>query len=133
MKESSSWSTLRGHLKARGAHLQRFEDKLTGGIPDTNVCLRGSEFWLEGKALREWPKRETTLVKVGLRPDQALWLDNRVRAGGHAFVWIKTPTVWILSTRFFDLRDGITRADLLTEPVFMTAAGLVDYLEGRLV
>ena len=36
MSESSAWATLRGNLYG---HIQRFEDKLTGGIPDSYVKL----------------------------------------------------------------------------------------------
>lgn len=94
--EASAWSTVREKLKAHRAHVQRFEDKLSSGIPDANVCLNGVEFWLEGKFLADYPKRDGTLVKLGLRPEQRVWAKQRIAAGGTVLTWARVPDGWTL-------------------------------------
>jgi len=145
MSEASSWSTLRTHLMLFDGkvHIQRFEDKLTGGIPDCNVCWtpvgfkakNSIEFWMEGKFVKELPKRATTKVKVGLRPDQALWLETRQRAGGNAFVWVRIADVgWQLwSSRFRALQDGIPANEFLQEPVYSTCKDMARLLRVLLI
>lgn len=137
MSEASAWTTLRSHLKAMEGrvHIQRFEDKLTGGIPDTNVCWNGIEFWLEGKFVRNLPLRASTLVKVGLRADQKLWLETRQRAGGKAFVWVRIADHgWLLfENRFQALKDGIRLTDFIDEPVYSTCKEMVEALKVLLI
>lgn len=139
MSEQSAWATLRGHLVGMDGrvHIQRLEDKLSTGIPDTNVCWqpepwcdRGYEFWLEGKFIRELPKRATTKVMVGtggLSAEQALWLETRQRAGGKVFVWIRVADHgWLLfHDRFRALQRGIVLSDFQNEPVYPNAKALV--------
>jgi len=48
------------------------------GIPDSNACCKGIEFWVEFK--------QTTGHVVSLRPEQCGWIARRCRAGGR--VWI---------------------------------------------
>lgn len=137
MSEASSWSTLRGHLMnvdPGRVHIQRVEDKMTTGVPDTNVCLLGKEFWLEGKFIRDLPKRDSTPVKIGLRADQATWLETRHRAGGQCFVWIRVRDVgWMLfEDRFRSLQDGIMLGDFMQEPVYSSAKEMVGEIVRRL-
>lgn len=145
MSEASAWTTLRGHLVGMGGrvHIQRFEDKLTGGIPDTNVCWDpvwgtphpGIEFWLEGKYVKALPKRQTTRVKVDLRADQALWLETRQRAGGKAFVWIRVADYgWLLfDSGFRELRDGIPLGDFSKKPCYINCREMVRALKVFLI
>lgn len=136
MSEASAWTTLRSHLVKMGTrvHIQRLEDKLTGGIPDTNFCVDGVEVWLEGKFLKDLPKRESTKVKVELRADQALWLETRQRAGGYAFVWIRVRDVgWMLfDGRFRALQDGIPLVDFMQEPIYATCKEMVEVLKEKI-
>lgn len=135
MSESSAWTTVRGHLVSLPGrvHIQRFEDKLSGGIPDTNVCWDGVEFWLEAKYVKDLPKRATTKVKVDLRPDQALWLETRQRAGGFCFVWVRVRDEgWLLfDSRFRALQDGIALGDWVNEPVYPNARAMVEEIARR--
>jgi hypothetical protein len=63
-------------------HWQPVETGMTGrGVPDSNGCYRGSEFWVEMKWTPEWA--------VGLRPEQIGWLMRRSRAGGRVFVAVR--------------------------------------------
>lgn len=63
-------------------HWQSIETGMTGrGIPDTNGCYQGTEFWVEFKQTRHWT--------VGLRPEQVAWISRRARAGGRVWVAVR--------------------------------------------
>lgn len=129
--EASAWSTLRVHFAEAGCDIQRFEDKLTPGIPDANICYRGREFWLEGKFLRAYPKREASLVKVGLRDRQVLWAKKRDAAGGQCFVWVREPLGWrLLAVPMYDrLLNGIPLIEYKSCGVlYGTSFGLAEFL-----
>lgn len=51
------------------------------GVPDSNACCSGVEFWIEYKL--------STTNAVHLRPEQIGWHERRFRAGGHTFVAIR--------------------------------------------
>ena len=73
-------------------HWQSIETGMTGrGIPDSNGCYLGSEFWVEFKWIPSgW--------RVPLRPEQIGWLLTRSRHGGSVFVAIrKADELWLLN------------------------------------
>ncbi len=112
MAEKSSCKTLREKLAASPkVHVQRIEDMMSRGIPDINFCFNEHEVWVECKELAELPKRESTLIKVGLKPEQARWLNTRDAAGGCVFVMIRCrfDNTWKLGWKDFDkLVKGLT-------------------------
>lgn len=58
------------------------ESGLTGsGIPDSNACYNGIEFWVEYKLSQS--------NKVTLRPDQVGWHMRRSRKGGRTFIAVR--------------------------------------------
>jgi hypothetical protein len=132
VSEQAATSTLRKTFVDRyGAHVQRFEDKMTAGIPDMNVKVPGChELWLEGKYLKDFPKRETTPVKCGLRPDQALWLNERAHRGGAAFCWVRVRDErwYLFSDDFFRVRDGIALHEWRNMLSFRNSVDMVDHL-----
>jgi hypothetical protein len=117
MSEVSMRHTVKRHVVEEmvNAHWQRLEDGSSLGIPDINFCWQGVECWIEAKQmdLEKLPKREATPVRIGLRPEQSLWLEERKRAGGHAYVLAKIGQEWLLwDDGFRELRDGMTIAEL---------------------
>ena len=55
---------------------------MTGrGIPDSNGCYMGREFWIEFKRTGGWA--------VSLRPEQIGWLTRRARAGGGVYIAVR--------------------------------------------
>ena len=62
MKESQFWALVKGKLPG---HVERVENALTRGTPDVNMCVEGTEFWLELKVL-------DTKGQCELRPEQYL-------------------------------------------------------------
>jgi len=138
MTETTATQTLRSHLKALGAHVQRIEDKLTPGIPDTNACLNGVEIWLEGKFLKDLPARSDTLVRFGNKGEDRLvhqcnWLTARDRAGGRAFWWVRVRDGgwYLFEDKFNWLKDGVRKDIFLQQPSFTSAKLLVEYLVAR--
>ena len=77
--------------------LNRIENGVLDGMPDTHYCIDGASGWIELKCPSE-PKRETTALFSGshkLSIGQANWLLSYVQAGGRAFIGIETDG-WVL-------------------------------------
>lgn len=80
MSDGGLGGLYREHLPQ--VHWQRIETPLTGGgVPDSNGCHLGSEFWIENKWTRGW--------KPKIRPFQVGWIERRLRAGGRVFVAVR--------------------------------------------
>lgn len=122
MSETNATRTLRTHLKAQGEHAQRFEDKLTPGIPDTGTTINGLYVFLEGKFIKSLPARDDTLVRFGSKNEPRLahqrnWLKSHRAAGGLAFWWVRVRDGgWYLFEDKFDwLVDGVPKRVLLEQ------------------
>ncbi len=77
--EKNLWGLLQSHLPRKKCDYQRIETGSTGrGIPDVNICYKGSEVWIELKIVKG--------RKVGLTSEQVAWHYRRARAGG--VTWI---------------------------------------------
>ena len=119
MSEHNATRTLRGHLESMGAFVQRFEDKLSPGIPDTVACLDGVDVWLEGKFVKELPARQETLVRFGSKDEPRLahqrnWHRAYQKAGGLSFIWVRVrDRAWYLFKDPELLVSGITKERLL--------------------
>jgi len=84
-------------LRQAGGHVQRIEDAISAGIPDINYCLPdGHEGWIEAKYVPRRPVRPTTPVRTCLTEAQALWLMDRWRAGGRAWLWVQVEREHLL-------------------------------------
>lgn len=85
-------------------HWQTIETGLVArGVPDSNGCHSGVDFWIEHKWTEHWA--------VDLEPEQVGWLLRRARAGGHVFVAVRklhyastrrsaTDELWLLKGEF---------------------------------
>lgn len=141
MSEQNATQTVRTHVLALpgNVHVQRIEDKLSPGVPDMNVCWEDIEFWLEGKFVKELPKRDDTLVRFGPKGDmrlvqQANWLRQRQLAGGRVFWWVRVADVgwYLFRSRFHFLHDGIEKQLMLREHCFASAKDMVQAIAGDL-
>lgn len=54
------------------------------GVPDSNGCAEGIEFWVEYKLTGAW--------SVRLSPEQVGWISRRMRHGGSVFVAVRRKT-----------------------------------------
>lgn len=68
--------------RIKTAHWQAVETWSTGqGVPDTNVCLNGTETWIEFKS--------TATNALRISPEQVGWIERRTRAGGRVLVIVR--------------------------------------------
>lgn len=99
------------HTRLRWVHWVAVESGLTGkGIPDSNGCAQGREFWIEYKFDNHWACR--------LLPEQVAWHWRRYRVGGTTFIATRrtskpgprTPAadeLWLHEGRWVrELKDG---------------------------
>lgn len=93
--------------------VQRIEDKFSAGIPDMNAHVPGyGDWWIEAKALKEYPKRLVSFVQIGLRREQVIWLERRKRAGGQVLVLVRIGKIWAVFDNFFKtLEEGCTQIE----------------------
>ena len=81
------------------------ENSVGPGTPDLNYL----DGWLELKWARDWPKRDSTPLRMPhFTIQQRRWLARRQRAGGRAFVLLKVAREWLLF-------DGDTAGRILGE------------------
>lgn len=85
-RESSLWTWLySGSRSLRPAlHLCRIENICERGTPDVEGFYRGTQFWVELKAIA---RRET--LDTGVDPDQVAWHRRRAQAGGPSYFLIQ--------------------------------------------
>lgn len=94
MSESKKvWQVLK--KKARG-FWYRIENCVGSGVPDTEYCIDGAVGKVELKYLKKWPKRDTTLVDINLRPAQINFLKDYAKHGGRGFVLLRVSDDWLL-------------------------------------
>ena len=94
MTESSLWKYIRNGLVGK-CHITRIESSAGNGVPDVTLGLPGKTIWIELKYTKEWPKRDTTKVKLPLRPEQKHWIKQRGMISGN--VWV----MWRIEDEFF--------------------------------
>lgn len=96
MAESSLWNYLRKNMRGHG-HWIRIENSVELGTPDVNGCMDGEEIWIELKALKDWPKRASTQVKIKhYTKEQKQWILDRHHAGGNAFLFARVAREYFL-------------------------------------
>lgn len=100
--ESLFWIEDVSKLKNFG-QVKRIEDLLGKGTSDIVYCVRFLDTdrprmgWVEIKRLREWPKREDTLIKLPhYTTDQAKFLKRWGRAGAGAFLLARIEDDYLL-------------------------------------
>lgn len=93
--ESQAWSSVREALISEATaikhaiHIVRVENMVAVGTLDANICMFGKEFWMEGKHIEYLPVKPTTKIKVGLRPDQAVFATRRLLCGSPCWLWCR--------------------------------------------
>lgn len=129
LKEQRLWDSFSGAAKGR-LHLTRIENQLQS-VPDViGINDIGTVFWLELKALDEWPKRESTKPLLGsFERGQLPFMRAWESRGGFAFVLLRitSPFEWLLlrvphGAYAPDLRQ-MTREQLLDHAAEVSEAG----------
>jgi hypothetical protein len=76
----------------------RHEDKLQLGIADVSYVSRQRQHgWIELKKLAEWPKRESTIVRIDhYTSEQRIWLKDKGKVGGFTFLFLQVGRDYML-------------------------------------
>lgn len=98
--EARWWQNIRTNMLVRGDRMDRIENSVGSGQPDTNGCLAAEDVWIELKAPVE-PKRADTplMTSNGNHPllqSQINWFARQAQAGGIAFILMRTDQRVIL-------------------------------------
>ena len=94
--ETQFWNYIRPRMKGRW-YATRIETYTENGVPDVTFTVDGFHGWIELKYLKEFPKRETTIVKIPHYTDlQRYFLSTRGKAAGHCYLLIKVNREYFL-------------------------------------
>lgn len=91
MSELSMWNAIRPVIKSLDPY--RVENFIVPGMPDVNY----SNGWIELKYMERWPPRNGPLRVDHFTPQQRVWLYQRCRVGGLAWLLLKVgKDEWLL-------------------------------------
>ena len=118
------WQTMRVAM-GRGHHWRqatRHEEALQAGIADVSyVSANGHHGWIELKHLKEWPRRESTIVRLDhYTNDQKNFLKAKGRAGSYTWLFLQVGRDYLL----FDWRAAQKVGELNKEALEEIAFGV---------
>lgn len=136
MSENNAQSFLRRALIASPHdRVDQVENLVMVGMPDTNCCISGREFWVENKEPRE-PKRSSTRLFGSnhcFSQEQINWSLRQRNAGGtvYGFIWTDKRGILIPGALFEGVND-MTVDEIVehahwasTKPVSTTMRGML--------
>lgn len=100
------------HRPHLGRAAWKVQDAFRKGLPDVDVCVRGSAHKLELKYVKDYPTRESTRLRIALTREQHRYLDEWARAGGSALVLVGVGRDWYLLA-YDDAREPLLVDELL--------------------
>lgn len=111
--EKSLWQRVKkGALSLRTCgyktHSCRIENDAGEGNPDVDMCIDGTQLWIELKS-EDRPKRASTPIRFRVRPSQSIWHRMRSAAGcRHNFILAQvgeahTARLYLIPGRDYDL------------------------------
>ena len=121
--ENALWDTLRRRMKGWWVP-QRFEDKLSYGIPDVGFVLKGAGPYgfIELKRVKEFPKRPTTVIRIP-HPEhwkiQQAWIRRVGRLTGRVFLLLQVAKTYFL----FDWRETQLVGELPKDRLYELSLG----------
>lgn len=116
--EGSLWKTVRKNMKG---HWQptRVENPANPGTPDIYFTMKKNSAmgWIELKHVPEWPKRETTTLKIKhFTPQQRVFIKVHGELGANIYVLLQVARDYFLLEWDLALKIGtLTRGDLFRE------------------
>lgn len=128
LKEQRAFITLKDS-SVGVLNLKRIETSTTSGMPDVKgINRKGASFWIEMKALDEWPKRESTCpLKGAFEKGQLSFLCEWISWKGRSFVVLRVGVEYHLFRPRLDL-ERLTKAELL-DPSVCLATGKKEVIE----
>lgn len=129
MAESTDYKTFKANVPEPGDRLDRIENPLVVGMPDINMCIGGTEVWIEQKSPKE-PVRSTTPLfgsNHKISQEQQNWFLRQRQAGGKCYFLIVSDKRWMLLPGFLaDEINGMTVGELLEQCVWSTTKPVRD-------
>lgn len=102
-------------VKAPAIYVWKINDPYQGGVADAYYSWH-QDMWVEYKFLKSLPKRESTVIDIGLSPLQQQWLKARHGEGRKVCVIVGSPVgSLILPGIIWD--SSINKADFLNSMV----------------
>jgi len=103
MAESTDYKRFKAKVPQPGDRLDRVENILVRGMPDINMCSKGTEIWMEQKSPREPKRPRTPLFGSNHRvsQNQKNWFLRQRQAGRRAWFLITTDKRWMLIDGIF--------------------------------
>lgn len=129
--EQKAWDSFKRGIDPRKLKAYRIENLYSGdGMADTLIQNRNKGvFWLELKAMEDWPVRETTKPLRGIfEPGQLGFGQSWLFWGGWSFVLLRVGTEFYLLDPRLDL-ENMTRAQIVTSAVRTGKKEIITYLE----
>jgi len=116
MTEKNDYQLLRRHLAGANVRIDRIENLLVEGMPDINICIEGTESWIELKSPKE-PKRYNTRLFGSahrLSREQMNWFHRQKAAGGKCWIFICTnKRLMLVDGAFADHVNHMTVGELI--------------------
>jgi len=115
MTESGVWAYLKKGMIGTGWHATRIESSSGNGVPDVSFGIPEKNGWMELKYIPEWPKREGTIIKLPLRPEQKHWIKARGYLSGDVWVFVRIKDTFFILTweKAMEAYEGWTCQDWL--------------------
>ena len=128
-KEKNGWDTFRRSLPA-DIRCWRIENQLVDGMADVvGLNANGHFFWLENKALDDWPKRSDTLpLRRVFEKGQLPFLREIRSRRGHAYVLLRVDKqFYLLDPYKLDLQQA-TKDDLIATCISSEKPYIIHFL-----
>jgi len=106
MSERTFWNYLRKGMRQRW-EVVRIENTCSRGTPDTAYSMDGVHGWIELKFEKEWPKRESTKLRLAhFTPEQKIFIRKHGTAGGRCFLFLRVGSDFLLFEHVHILQLG---------------------------
>lgn len=120
MKESDLRAHFKNVVKLAGGTASPHEDKYSSGYPDLDYVIPDASSnmprkgWVEFKLMSDWPKRESTAIRLGIRPDQRAWIRTRLPFCDVIFICARiADDIYLFEGKYVDeLYEPIARGRL---------------------
>lgn len=113
-------------------HIEWIENLISSGTADANcINRRGTEFWIEFKAMEGWPKRPSTIaLKGAFKKGQIPFLKQRISWNGKAFVLLEVDYVFYLLNPKGEIElETATTQEIKSNAIKIGLDSIIEYLE----
>lgn len=129
MNETGFIKSIHNHINKSDVHIWKIHDTFTGGVPDAMYSGKAGVLFVEYKYVKELPKKDASLIRHSLSPQQVIWL-NRMQQSVRAALIIgvgKNSGVIIVD----DFSAIISKMSYLEQSI--TTKGLAQWISNTVV